>query len=67
MKGRWAEIAMQETGSIICQNIFESADVGEKVCKDGEKESDEPLSTDIQMRLGGLRLGNFGTTVRMCS
>ncbi|UZJ57212.1 hypothetical protein CBS101457_006532 [Exobasidium rhododendri] len=30
MKGRWAETAMQETGSIICQNIFESADVEEK-------------------------------------
>jgi hypothetical protein len=33
MKGRWAETAMQETGSIICQNIFESADVEEKVRK----------------------------------
>ena len=30
MKGRWAETAMQETGSIICQNIFESADADEK-------------------------------------
>ncbi|PWN53305.1 ARM repeat-containing protein [Violaceomyces palustris] len=30
MKGRWAQAAMQETGSIICQNIFESADMEEK-------------------------------------
>ena len=30
LRGRWAETAMQETGSIICQNIFESADTNEK-------------------------------------
>ncbi|KAL9935433.1 hypothetical protein V8E36_005781 [Tilletia maclaganii] len=26
MRGQWAHTALQETGSIICQNIFESAD-----------------------------------------
>ena len=31
MKGKWAQAARQETGSIICQNIFESADTDEKV------------------------------------
>lgn len=30
LKGRWARIARQETGSIICQNIFESAQPAEK-------------------------------------
>lgn len=30
LKGRWARTARQETGSIICQNIFESAQPGEK-------------------------------------
>ncbi|EPQ27269.1 uncharacterized protein PFL1_05192 [Pseudozyma flocculosa PF-1] len=30
MKGKWAKTARQETGSIICQNIFESADADEK-------------------------------------
>ncbi|KAN0062966.1 meiotic PUF protein 1 [Thecaphora frezii] len=30
MKGKWALTARQETGSIICQNIFESADTDEK-------------------------------------
>ena len=30
LRGKWAETAMQETGSIICQNIFESADPSEK-------------------------------------
>lgn len=37
MKGRWAETAMQETGSIICQNIFETADGEEKVSRVGSK------------------------------
>lgn len=31
MRGKWAQAAMQETGSIVCQNIFESADDTEKV------------------------------------
>ncbi len=30
LKGRWARTARQETGSIICQNIFESAQPAEK-------------------------------------
>lgn len=30
LKGRWARTARQETGSIICQNIFESARPAEK-------------------------------------
>ncbi|SJX65520.1 uncharacterized protein SRS1_16146 [Sporisorium reilianum f. sp. reilianum] len=30
LKGRWARTARQETGSIICQNIFESAQPDEK-------------------------------------
>lgn len=30
LKGRWAQTARQETGSIICQNIFESARPAEK-------------------------------------
>lgn len=30
MKGKWAETACQETGSIVCQNIFESASSDEK-------------------------------------
>lgn len=30
MKGRWAETAMLETGSIICQNLFECANADEK-------------------------------------
>ncbi|CEH15149.1 Translational repressor Pumilio/PUF3 and related RNA-binding proteins (Puf superfamily) [Ceraceosorus bombacis] len=30
MRGKWAQTARQETGSIVCQNIFESADREEK-------------------------------------
>ncbi|KAJ9475608.1 putative mRNA-binding protein PUF3 (putative) [Pseudozyma hubeiensis] len=30
LKGQWAQMARQETGSIICQNIFESAQPAEK-------------------------------------
>ncbi len=30
LRGKWSEFVMQETGSIICQNIFESADRAEK-------------------------------------
>ncbi|KDN52708.1 ARM repeat-containing protein [Tilletiaria anomala UBC 951] len=30
LRAKWALTAMQETGSIICQNIFESADASEK-------------------------------------
>ncbi|KAE8233706.1 hypothetical protein CF326_g1257 [Tilletia indica] len=30
MRGQWARTAIQETGSIICQNIFESADAQDR-------------------------------------
>jgi hypothetical protein len=65
MKGRWAETAMQETGSIICQNIFESADVGEKVSRGGKRTRRPGLIDNAFSPLGGLRVGDSRTTLRV--
>lgn len=54
MKGRWAETAMQETGSIICQNIFESADVEEKVrCVKRDGYESGPVDAVLPMKRRG--------------
>lgn len=66
MKGRWAETAMQETGSIICQNIFESADVEEKVEREEEGGERVCCDADSASRTERLRVRDPGQALRVC-
>ncbi|KAK0544527.1 meiotic PUF protein 1 [Tilletia horrida] len=53
MRGFWARTSVQETGSIICQNIFESADAEDR----------EECITEILMQLRDCAVDQYGVWV----